>query len=170
MTQILRLSETMAVADQLGAADFAALKALGFRSVINNRPDGEGDEAYLPASEAARVAARHGLAYAHLPVNGLDLTDAETVEAFERLLATLPGPILAHCKTGTRSAILGALAQTREMPVHEILESTAQAGLDLSVIRPDLLERAEHVGSVPPTPAPSGAWPQQGLEDRQPAG
>lgn len=170
MNQIAPLSENVAVTGQLGPEDFAALKRLGFRSVINNRPDGEGDGAYLAAAVAAEIARAHGLEYAHLPANGLNLTDDETVEAFEQLVATLPGPVLTYCKTGTRSAILWALTQTRGTPVDEILSSTAQAGLDLSVIRSDLLERAERVGHVPQRPAPGASWPQQGLEDCRPAG
>lgn len=170
MTRIAPLSGQFTAAEQLRAEDIAGLKALGYRSVINNRPDGEGGGGYLGAAEAAARAEAAGLSYVHMPVDCFDVTDEETVEAFEALLARLPGPVLAYCRSGTRCAILWALAAARDSSVDEILESTAAAGFDLSVIEPELRERAEQIGSVSPVPAGGAHWPQQTLEDFRPAG
>ncbi len=95
------LSPDISTAGQLDAAAMAALAQAGFKSVINNRPDHEGglDQ---PTSAAIEVAAKAaGLTYVHQPV-GPAYQSPEDVAQFRDLLATLPRPILAFCRTGTR--------------------------------------------------------------------
>jgi uncharacterized protein (TIGR01244 family) len=77
----------------------------GFKSVINNRPDFEHgpDQPTSAAIEAAAVAA--GLQYRHLPVSG-GYQSPEEIAEFARLLAELPHPILAFCRSGARSTRL----------------------------------------------------------------
>ncbi len=77
----------------------------GFKSVINNRPDHEGGAAQPTSAvlEAAAIAA--GLVYVHLPVQPALQTPAE-VASFAALLERLPKPVLAFCRTGTRSGKL----------------------------------------------------------------
>lgn len=94
---------------QLLPEDMPRVAAAGFRSVINNRPDGEGG-ADQPASAAlAAAAAKAGLHYAHLPVVPTEI-DASHVAAFAELLRALPGPILAFCMSGGRATRLFRLA------------------------------------------------------------
>lgn len=83
----------------------AEAAAAGFRSVINNRPDFEGgpDQPSSAQMEAAALAA--GLTYRHLPVNGA-YQSPEEIEQFRQLLAELPRPILAFCRSGARSTRL----------------------------------------------------------------
>ena len=102
---LTRLTPTLSVAPQLAPVAMAAVAAAGFRSVINNRPDGEsGPE--QPTSAAIESAARAaGLAYAHLPVAPAQHS-AEDIAAFARLVATLPHPVLAFCRSGARSTRL----------------------------------------------------------------
>jgi len=99
------LSADVCVAPQLDPAAMAWAAQQGFRSVINNRPDFEGgpDQPTSAAIEAAARAA--GLQYAHLPVSPAVQTPAE-IARFGDLLASLPKPILAFCRTGTRSGKL----------------------------------------------------------------
>ncbi len=100
-----RLSDAVAVAGQLEPEAMAEVAAAGFRSVINNRPDFEGGPGQ-PTSASIEAAARSaGLAYAWLPV-APSMQSAEEIARFAALLASLPGPILAFCRTGTRSAKL----------------------------------------------------------------
>mgnify|MGYP001565728975 FL=1 len=102
MQTIKRLTPFISVAAQLQPADMALLAGSGFRCVINNRPDNEGEG--QPSSEAMRTAAEaSGLEYHHLPVVSGQITDAD-VAAFRALLARIKGPALAFCRTGTRSA------------------------------------------------------------------
>jgi len=100
-----RLTDQLCVAPQLTPDAMAAAAAAGFRSVINNRPDFEGgpDQPTSAAIEAAALAA--GLRYAHLPVAG-GYQSPEEIAAFARLLAELPAPVLAFCRSGARSTRL----------------------------------------------------------------
>lgn len=110
MTLPLRpVSKDVSVAPQLGPEAMAEAAAAGFRSVINNRPDFEGgpDQPTSASVEAAARAA--GLEYAWLPV-APNVHSAEEVARFGELLATLPKPILAFCRSGTRSGKLFSAA------------------------------------------------------------
>jgi uncharacterized protein (TIGR01244 family) len=93
------------VAPQLTPEAMAAAAQLGFRSVVNNRPDFEHgpDQPTNAAIEAAAKAA--GLEYRFLPVNGM-YQSPEEIAAFARLLAELPRPLLAFCRSGARSTRL----------------------------------------------------------------
>lgn len=104
-----RLSADIAVAPQLGPEAMAEVAAAGFRSVINNRPDFEGGP-QQPTSAAIEAAAQAaGLAYAFLPVAPGFHTPDE-IARFAELMAAMPKPILAFCRSGTRSGRLVAAA------------------------------------------------------------
>ena len=105
------LSPDLSVAPQLDAAAMAALAAAGFKSVINNRPDFEGGPDQPPSAAIETAAKAVGLAYVHLPVNPA-VQSPQEVAQFRELLSTLPKPILAFCRTGTRCGKLFAAAQT----------------------------------------------------------
>lgn len=135
--QTRRLTDALSVAAQIEPADLATLAAQGFRSVINNRPDGEGAD--QPASAELEAAARQvGLAYRHIPVVSGQLRD-DQVQAFEQALLELPGPVLAFCRSGTRSSMLWAVQAARRADVDEVLQQAAAAGYDLWGLRPRLL-------------------------------
>jgi len=99
------LTDEVCVAPQLGPQAMAEAAALGFRSVINNRPDFEHgpDQPTNASVEAAARAA--GLEYRFLPVNGMFQTPQE-IAAFAQLLRELPPPVLVFCRTGARSTRL----------------------------------------------------------------
>ncbi|QDL56487.1 TIGR01244 family sulfur transferase [Rhodoferax aquaticus] len=100
-----------AVAAQLSEDHMAAAAAQGFKSVVNNRPDGEGGSSQ-PLSQALAVAAQaHGLHYVYLPVVSGAITPEQAL-AMQEALKTAPQPVLAFCRSGARSAQLYALAQT----------------------------------------------------------
>ena len=100
-----QLSADVCVAPQLDAEAMAWAAQNGFRSIVNNRPDYEGgpDQPTNAVIEAAAEAA--GLQYAWLPVLPAVQTP-EDIARFAALLAELPKPILAFCRTGTRSGKL----------------------------------------------------------------
>jgi len=135
-----QLTDRISVIAQIDADDMAALAARGFRSVINNRPDGETDDQPASAGLAA-AAARSGLAYRYVPVVPGQLVDAD-VDAFAHALATLPRPVLAFCRTGTRSTMLWALQASRSQPVGAIVRIAAAAGYDLEALQSRL--QAQH--------------------------
>ncbi len=100
-----QLSAEVCVAPQLGPDAMAWAAQAGFKSIVNNRPDFEGgpDQPTSATIEAAAHAA--GLRYVHQPVSASIQTD-EDFARFAALLAELPKPILAFCRTGTRSGKL----------------------------------------------------------------
>jgi uncharacterized protein (TIGR01244 family) len=99
------VADDIFVAPQLDPNAMAELARLGFRSVVNNRPDFEGgpDQPTSASVEAAARAA--GLEYRFLPVNG-GYQSPEEIAAFGALLAELPRPLLAFCRSGARSTRL----------------------------------------------------------------
>jgi uncharacterized protein (TIGR01244 family) len=102
---IRNLTPSLAVCGQLDPSAMAWAAAQGFRSVVNNRPDFEGgpDQPTNAAMETAATDA--GLEYRFLPVAPGHQTPEE-IEAFAALLDELPAPVLAFCRTGTRSTKL----------------------------------------------------------------
>ena len=107
-----RLDADVSVAPQLAPEAMAEAAAAGFRSVINNRPDFEGgpDQPTSASMEAAARAA--GLEYVWLPVASNFQSEAE-IARFGELIETLPKPILAFCRSGTRSGRLWQAAKQR---------------------------------------------------------
>ncbi len=127
---IKAITSDLSVSPQIVPADLAALKAAGFRSVICNRPDGEGAD--QPNFEEIEVAARAlGMEAQYLPVQSGLVTD-DTAAAFGQALQALPGPVFAYCRTGTRSATLWALSQSKLRPMARILAATKAAGYDMN--------------------------------------
>ena len=109
---IRQVADDVCVAPQLTPEAMAELARLGFRSVVNNRPDFEhGPD--QPTNAAIEAAARDaGLEYRFLPVNG-GYQSPEEIAAFARLLAELPKPMLAFCRSGARSTKLFLSATTQ---------------------------------------------------------
>ena len=95
------LSANVSVTAQLEPAHMAWAAAQGFRSVINNRPDFEGGDNQPTNAAMSAAAQAAGLSYAFLPVDPGFQSAAEIAE-FAKLLITLPGPVLAFCRSGTR--------------------------------------------------------------------
>lgn len=102
---ITPLTSDFAVAPQLSPGDLPEIARLGYRSVINNRPDGEGGPEQPHSSELGAAAEAAGLAYAFVPVTPA-AADSNAVEQVRTLLGELPRPILAFCRSGARSTKL----------------------------------------------------------------
>jgi uncharacterized protein (TIGR01244 family) len=131
MTDFRKVTDEFAVAPQIELADIARAKAEGFVLLINNRPDGEAPG--QPTSDEMESAAKAvGLAYAHIPVRGGPTPDQ--VDAEHRLLAETDGPVLAWCRSGTRSITTWAIgeAMAGARPRQELVALAADAGYDLS--------------------------------------
>jgi uncharacterized protein (TIGR01244 family) len=137
MTDFRALTPAFSVAPQLTEADIARAGELGFKTLINNRPDGEAP-GQLSSAEARAAAEKAGMAYFEAPFAGPPPPAA--VEATIEWLGAAKTPILAYCRSGTRSTTVWALAQAKRkaMPVNEILAAAEGAGYDLSGARPVL--------------------------------
>lgn len=130
------LDDQLSVAAQLQPADMAAVAQMGFRAILNNRPDGEAPD-QPTAADLAIAAARHGLRHVHQPVQLATLGPADVL-AFRTHLQALPAPVLGFCRTGTRTTTLWALAQSGRLPPEQVLARARTAGYDLESLRPRL--------------------------------
>lgn len=142
MKQITFITPNFAVTDMPAPEDFARFAALGFRSVISNRPDTE-QEGQLTGRREAVLAWRAGLRFVHIPAAKHELFTDGVVEPMADALNALEGPIVAHCKTGLRSAILWAAASARSDRIDCVLAALRRAGFDLDLLRDDLEAQAD---------------------------
>ena len=127
--KIQHLAPGLSVSEQILPGQLAELKAAGYRAIICNRPDGEGSDQPLFAEiESAARAADIDAHY--LPAESGKVTDEQGV-AFGQLLATLPKPVLAYCRTGMRSTTMWALSQAGQMPLPQIVDTARKAGFDM---------------------------------------
>ena len=138
---IRSIDQTISVAPQLEPEDIAALAAAGFGMVINNRPDDE--EGGQPSDAEMRAAAEAaGLGYVAIPVVMGGMTRTQVDEMAAALRAT-DKPVLAFCRSGTRSCNLWALAAaSRGADPDALIAKGAAAGYDLSGLRPVLEQLA----------------------------
>ncbi|WP_121065174.1 beta-lactamase hydrolase domain-containing protein [Chachezhania antarctica] len=107
--QTKKLTETVSVAGQIDPADLPKLHAQGFRSVVCNRPDGEGDDQPL-FGEIERAAANCSVEARYLPVSGQTGPTGEHAEALKDMWDELPKPVLLFCRSGNRSENLYRMA------------------------------------------------------------
>ncbi|MEO8938349.1 MAG: TIGR01244 family sulfur transferase [Burkholderiaceae bacterium] len=123
------LTAELSVSPQVAASDMPGIADAGFRSVICNRPDGEGVDQPV-FREIERAAKAVGLECRYLPAVSGTVSDAQG-EEFGKLMAELPKPVLAFCRTGMRSTTMWALSQAGSLPLPQIIERSATAGFDL---------------------------------------
>jgi sulfide:quinone oxidoreductase len=90
---------------QISPQDLTEIAEAGFRSIICNRPDGEGGAAQPISGELSALSEAMRMRFAYLPIAGSQVSDAQAT-AFGELLSSLPGPVLAYCRTGNRSTAL----------------------------------------------------------------
>ena len=131
-----RLTDDFAVAPQIDVADVAEAAALGYRTLICNRPDGESFD-QTPTAEIAAAAEAHGMRFISIPFTSGALT-MQLIAQFGAALAEAPRPALAYCRSGTRSCMIWALTQAGEMPTEDILEAASRGGYDMTGLRPTL--------------------------------
>ncbi|MBU2583631.1 MAG: TIGR01244 family phosphatase [Alphaproteobacteria bacterium] len=128
--QIKKLTDELSISDQVQPRDFASIKAAGFRSVICNRPDGEGaDQPTFDELELAADAA--GIQVRYQPIVPGKANDQD-VSNFSVICDGLNKPTLAFCRTGTRSVTLWALSESRKRPIDAVVATASAAGIDIS--------------------------------------
>jgi len=127
------LTPGLSMSPQLSETDVAAAARAGVRSIIANRPDGE-EPGQPSAATLAAVAANHGIAFEHIPVT-LNAISTADVERMADALRHLPEPMLAYCRTGTRSAALWALTRSGKEDPEALLVAASAAGYDLNAVR-----------------------------------
>lgn len=137
---IRALTPAYAVSPQIAIADLAQIKAAGYTTVIDNRPDGE-----IPPdihSHNMRLAAEAlGLLFHFNPVIGGALSP-ENVSVQSQIMANSAGPVFAYCASGNRSSIVWALTQAGKQPADDLISLPARFGYNLEHLRP-ILETAK---------------------------
>lgn len=136
---IRALTPAFAVSPQIAIDDLALIKAAGYTTVIDNRPDGE-----IPPdlhSQNMRLAAESlGLLFHFNPVVGGALT-AENVSLQSQIMAEANGPVFAYCASGNRCSIVWALTQAGKQSADDLISTPAKFGYNLEHLRP-MLEAA----------------------------
>ncbi|MBW0149707.1 MAG: TIGR01244 family phosphatase [Phenylobacterium sp.] len=131
MTQFRRVTDQFSVSPQIAVGDVAQAATEGFVLIINNRPDGE-DPAQPDGAEIEAAARAAGLDYVAIPVRGGP--DAAQVLAQRQAVEAADGPVLAYCRSGTRSIVTWAIGQAQAGNVDRqtLISLGAEAGYDLS--------------------------------------
>jgi uncharacterized protein (TIGR01244 family) len=133
---IRALTPDYAVSPQIEPSDLAAIKAAGYSTIIDNRPDGE-----IPPrlhTAVMRAAAEElGLTFVVNPVVGGALT-TENVAVQRAALAAATGPVLAYCASGNRSSIVWALSEAGKRPTDDLVGLPARHGYQLEHLRPQI--------------------------------
>ncbi|WGV16819.1 TIGR01244 family sulfur transferase [Fuscovulum ytuae] len=133
---IRALTPDYAVSPQIDPSDLPAIKAAGYVTIIDNRPDGE-----IPPdlhTDAMRQAAEAlGLTFVANPVIGGALT-MDNVTAQRAAIETSAGPVFAYCASGNRSSVVWALAHAAEMSADDLIGIPARFGYNLEHLRPTL--------------------------------
>lgn len=134
MSGFRKLTENVLVSPQLALEDVTAAAAAGVALIVNNRPDGEEPDA-PQGDEIEAAAAAAGLNYVAIPVGHAGFSEPQ-VDAMIAALEQAEGPILAYCRSGTRSTFLWALAAAKQGQDPDTIARTAmQAGYDVSPVR-----------------------------------
>lgn len=133
---IRALTETYAVSPQIAIEDLPAVKAAGFTTVIDNRPDAEipGD---LHTAAMRRAAEALGLTFVANPIIGGGMTEAN-VDAQRAAMNAAKGPVFAYCASGNRCSQVWALAQAGTRPTDDLINIPARFGYQLEGLRPIL--------------------------------
>lgn len=135
MSDFRKLTENISVSQQLILSDIDDAAASGVAMIINNRPDGEDPDA-PQGDDIAAAAAAAGLNYVAIPIGHSGFSEPQ-VDAMIAAIEQAEGPILAYCRSGTRSTFLWALAEAKQGGEPDTIARTAaQAGYDISPIRP----------------------------------
>ncbi len=139
---IRALTPAYAVSPQITPEDLPAIKAAGYKTVIDNRPDAEipGDLHAGPMQTAAEAL---GLHFVKNPVIGGGMT-MENVTAQRAAIDAASGPVLAYCASGNRSSVVWALAHAGQMPTDDLIGIPARFGYQLEPLRPQIEAMAKN--------------------------
>lgn len=133
---IRTVTKDFAVAPQMRPEEMKTVADRGFVAVLCNRPDGEedGQPTVAKMRDAAQAA---GLSFHHIPVAGGEFPKG-AIAAFQAVRRGTDGPVLAYCRTGTRSITLETLANPNGLTSSDRLKHAAAAGYDLTAMSEQL--------------------------------
>ena len=144
--EVKKISPFISVSPQIYPVHVERLALLGFKTIINNRPDNETDDQPMEA-ELAEEAEKVGIEFVSIPVISGALTDQD-IKDFGDSMDRVTGPVLAYCRSGMRSTSLWALYEARHMGSDAIIQFASTIGYDLSWQKEHLDEVLVHAGGV----------------------
>lgn len=109
---ISKITDDYSTSPQITPNDIAEIAQLGFKTIINNRPDLEGGAEQPTSNVLAEVAKQHGLHYVYIPVVPNQIQDNQ-VDSFSQALSAAPKPVLGFCRTGNRASQMFARANAK---------------------------------------------------------
>lgn len=129
-----KIEDGLYASPQIGLAEVDEARAMGIALIVNNRPEDESPD-QVPGPEIEAAARAAGIDYVAIPVTHAGFSEPQ-VEAMARALAGAGGPVLAYCRSGTRSTLLWALARAAAGGDPDtIAAAAAQGGYDVGPIR-----------------------------------
>lgn len=129
-----QLSPRVFASPQIGLDEVAEAARQGIGLIVNNRPEGESDD-QVSGAEIEAAARAAGIAYVAIPVTHAGFSESQ-VRAMAEALASSEAPVLAYCRSGTRSTLLWALAEASQGASPQALaDAAAGAGYDLTPVR-----------------------------------
>ena len=133
---IRAITPDYAVSPQIEPSDLPSIKAAGYVTVIDNRPDGE-IPPHLHTDMMREAAEALGLVFVANPVIGGAMT-MDNVTAQAAAIAAAAGPVFAYCASGNRSSVVWALANAGKRPVDDLVGLPARFGYQLDHLRPQI--------------------------------
>lgn len=95
------INDEYSVTGQITVSDLDTIKALGFKSIVCNRPDHEEPGQPLFA-EIEQRAHELGLSIVHVPIGPTGVT-SEAISGMVDALDDFDRPMLGYCRSGARS-------------------------------------------------------------------
>ena len=142
---IRALTPTYAVSPQIELSDLPAIKAAGYTTVIDNRPDGE-IPAHLHTTHMKAAAEALGLTFVANPVIGGALTMAN-VALQSKVMAEVAGPVFAYCASGNRCSVVWALMNAGQRSTDDLINTPAKYGYNLEPLRGQIEALAAEAGA-----------------------
>ena len=132
MSQFRKVTDAFSVSPQITPEEAREAAASGVVLIINNRPDGEAPD-QPPSAEIGAAARAAGAAYLELQIVGRPTLDQARAQA--EAVAAASGPVLAFCRSGTRSITAWAIGEAaRGRDPGELVRLAAGAGYDLAPV------------------------------------
>ena len=132
MPQFRKVTDSFQVSPQITPDEAREAVASGVVLIINNRPEGESPD-QTPIAEIEAAARAGGADFVSIPFVGRPT--AEQAKAQAAAVAGAKGPVLAYCRSGTRSITawaLGEAAAGRDRD--ELVRLARAAGYDLAPV------------------------------------
>lgn len=134
------------LSDQITQQDVEKIVEKGVKTILCNRPDGEGaDQPNI--IEIEQTAAQYGIQVHYLPVTSGKVTN-EQAQEFKNIYEKAKKPLLAFCRTGTRSITLWALSQGYEQNLEQTLLTAKTLGYDLQGVVPRILKQGNQTSTI----------------------